>query len=84
MSDTGPAIVGSSAGSNGGYFESGKIAQIHLEPLRDEIADPNGIIPGVAGDVLVTKRSLRDKPDEPQAFLWFWKVKGTNNWVNIA
>ncbi len=84
ISNKSPAVFGSSGDSNGGYFESERVAQIHLQPLRDEIPDPNGIIPGFPGDILVTKsRSTKDR-SVWVAGLWFCKMQGTNNWVTIA
>ena len=82
-SSSGVGVSGSSAGSNGGWFRSGTVAQIHLEPLRDPLVSPQGVIPGVAGDLLV----LTPRGERVTATLWFCTTTGeetTAQWVNIA
>lgn len=82
-SSSGVGVSGSSAGSNGGWFRSGTVAQIHLEPLRDPLVSPQGVIPGVAGDLLV----LTPRAERVTATLWFCTTTGdetTAQWVNIA
>ena len=81
--DSGPGVVGVGRTSNGGSFSSNTVAQIHLEPLRDALADPNGSIAGRAGDLLV----LKTPREEQFVTLWFCRTTGnkaTAVWVNVA
>jgi hypothetical protein len=69
--------------SNGGFFSSNTVAQIHLEPLRDAFADPNGFIAGRAGDLL----ALKTPREEQFVTLWFCRTTGDQAsavWVSVA
>ena len=82
-SSSGVGVAGSSGASNGGYFTSARVAQIHLEPLRDALADPNGNIPGRAGDLLV----LKTRQEAQIVTLWFCRTTGDATsavWVSVA
>jgi hypothetical protein len=71
-SSIGVGVEGSSGRSNGGYFSSEVVAQIHLEPRRKPLADPNGTIEGRASDLLV----LLTPKEEQIPTLWFCRTKG--------
>lgn len=84
-STLGVGVSGISRKGNGGYFVSRRVAQVHLDPLRDPIPNPNGIVPGRPGDMLVTRSSegLND------AELWFCrrgdgKSASATSWVRVA
>jgi hypothetical protein len=82
-SNSGVGIFGTSRMSNGGFFSSNTVAQIHLDPLRDALADPNGFIAGSAGDLLV----LKTPREEQFVTLWFCRTTGDKTsavWVNVA
>ncbi len=79
----GVGVAGTSTDGNGGYFASGRAAQVHLEPLRDALNNPNGRIAGRAGDLLV----LKTEREELLATLWFCRKSGdaaSANWVQLS
>jgi hypothetical protein len=84
-STKGIGVAGASTESNGGYFASAKVAQLHLEPLKTPLDNPNGNLPGRAGDLLVLRTTQR----EQFVTLWFCRMGGDNvktmaNWLKIA
>ena len=82
-SGSGAGVVGGSDTNRGGWFSSGSVAQIHLAPLRTPLTNPNGVIAGLAGDLLV----LTPRADRIGATLWFCTTTGdvtTASWVNVA
>lgn len=79
----GVGVAGFSEGSVGGYFASARVAQLHLDPLRDALTTPTGAIEGRGGDLLV----LKSRREEQIATLWFCRTSGdasTAVWVQIA
>lgn len=64
----------------GGYFASQEVAQIHLEPSPKALPDPNGLIDGRTGDLLV----LQIHPLRDLASLWFCRFTGKSGWVKLA
>src|SRR5918996_445663 len=82
-SGSGAGVAGGSDTNRGGWFSSGSVAQIHLAPLRTPLTNPNGVIAGLAGDLLV----LTPRADRIGATLWFCTTTGdvtTASWVNVA
>jgi hypothetical protein len=79
-SDENVAVLAESESSYGGFFSSGKVAQIHLQPHKGDVADPNGAISGLAGDLLV----LRPSEKESLVQLWFCRAVGFTNWVQLV
>jgi hypothetical protein len=81
--DRGVGVAGYSEGAVGGHFASARVAQVHLEPLRDPITTPNGVIKGEAGDLL----AIRSPREEQLCSLWFCRTSGTSAtaiWVQLA
>jgi hypothetical protein len=78
----GAGVAGDSDLGNGGYFSSATAAQIHLEPHKDFLADPNGTVKGKAGDLLVLRLSQQQL--EPVATLWFCRSTGLSGWTQLA
>jgi hypothetical protein len=84
-SSKGIGVKGDSGSGNGGYFSSANVAQIHLEPHKGFLLDPNGRTDGRAGDLLVL-RSVQQQFEhhEPVATLWFCRSAGLSGWVQLA
>jgi hypothetical protein len=81
-SSKGIGVRGDSGSGNGGYFFSAEVAQIHLEPHKDFLVDPNGTVEGKAGDLLVLRLSQQQL--EPVATLWFCRSTGLSGWAQLA
>jgi hypothetical protein len=83
-SDSGTGVQGTSTRGIGGVFSSGSLAaQIRLQPHPEPLANPNGSVPGSAGDLLV----LQQVADEQSVNLWFCRMSGNAStviWVKIA
>ncbi|MCC6173897.1 MAG: hypothetical protein IT305_01230 [Chloroflexi bacterium] len=82
-STSGVGVAGGSTSDVGGYFSSATVAQIHLEPHRDPLDDPNGSIAGRTGDLLV----LRTPRERQIATLWFCRTSGDASaaiWIKLA
>jgi hypothetical protein len=83
-SSNGVGVAGDSGSGNGGYFSSAEVAQIHLEPHKDPLANPNGMVEGRTGDLLVLTIPLPPDVKEAVATLWFCRIKGNSGWVQLA
>jgi hypothetical protein len=83
----GAGVVGTSQSNVGGRFESSKRAQVQLSPLRGLGTDPNGRIPGEAGDLL-TMIGRDDGSGQQIASLWFCQIGDgnveTTQWVQLV
>ena len=94
---TGSGVSGFSVSGYGGVFQSNTVAQLRLVQLDLALlnplgppspsGDPNGVVIGQPGDLLVTLAPARQALP-PQAVLWFCKRVETSHpkgvWVQIA
>lgn len=81
-------VLGVSESDRGGQFESRKLAQIHLVPMKlASKNDPNGFVEGKGGDLLAIE-DARSGAGDIRHSLWFCVGKnldsGMAEWVLIA
>jgi hypothetical protein len=87
-STSGPGVRGDSGSTVGGFFTSRVLAQLHLDPHRRQLANPNGTIAGSLGDLLVLQqRRQLDRQNQLIGTLWFCRISGNAAsavWVQVA